>query len=152
MKLNELLAELGATLGIEGVELDDNGLCCLRIDSEILIYVEEVTERHAAILYSPVGVLPEEKKEALFERLLGAQLFGREIGEGCSFGLLDESGEILLNRVLSLDKLDGSGFYEAVNQMANWADYWTKRLGEDASEEREQGPLPGTETDHLIPI
>jgi hypothetical protein len=129
MILSNLLVELAARLGNPDICLNEAGVCRLVLDGQFGISIEKTATDDGAILYSVVGQVPAADREAFYTRLLSAQLYAREIGEGCAFGLDSDTGEIVLCRKLSLGSFDAAAFYAALNEFANWAEYWTGHLG-----------------------
>lgn len=128
MPLDELLAALAEKLQAPALSLNEAGVCRIVIGGKLGISMEKSAYDDAVIIYSLLGNVPAENREAFYARLLSAQLYSREIGEGCSFGLDEETGEIVLCRKLGLAGVDVDAFHAALSEFANWAEYWNERL------------------------
>lgn len=133
MSLEELLESTATTLGIYGFKYSRHESCEFVLGNEQTLVVEPAPSEEAVHIYADLGALPSGGREALFETLLKAQLFHREVGEGCCFGLNDETGRILLNVKMSLEGLGEERFLARLNEFANWASHWRDKLGADVS-------------------
>jgi len=133
MRLQDLITSLGGRLKQPELRLNDAGVCRLVLDRQFGISIESVEDGRGVIFYSVIGTFSDHGKEALFERLLSAQLFYGELGEGCSFGIDSSHCEILLQRKFRVQHLSEEDFYWALNEFANWAEYWLAKLREEGS-------------------
>jgi hypothetical protein len=145
MSLEELLQTTAATLGIRGFKYNRHESCEFVLGSQQSLFVEPAPLEDALHVYAEVGALPPAGREAVFETLLKAQLFHREVGEGCCFGLNDETGRILLNVKMSLQGLGEEKFLARLNEFANWASHWRDKLEADSSV-----PAPGDAMPHFL--
>lgn len=146
MQLHQLIASLPAELDLPTLTPDDQGLCGFTIDDRFQVTLEEDPLEQVLHLYSVMTQMPEVNASPLLGRLLEAQLFGREIGEGMAFGYDRETGEILLCRRLPMADLEADRFGEVLTEFINWADHWHSELreGQDpAVQAGENEAVPG---------
>ena len=112
MDFTELLDCLAKECGIERLEPDESHMVHLGADGTALTIVGD-PETRLVVLFSEIGDLPLEKREAFYEQALKANwLF--QGGAGASLAINPESNVLALNRALPMDALDGEGFVEAV--------------------------------------
>lgn len=130
MSLDILVRALATELNVPDLALNANGNCQLVIDGQLAVTIEEAPAERCAHFYCTVGHVPEVGREAYFATLLEAQLFGREVGEGCAFGYDRPTNEVLLCRKLSLSGLEADAFSAALGEFVNWAFHWTEKLGD----------------------
>ncbi len=127
MELEALVESLADRLGLPDLRLDSQGVATVAsADGRVELTLEQGETAATAYLYATVGQAPEkvESREALFAKLLGAQLFSAQIGEGISIGLDRDTGEILVNQTLELSEMHPEEFYDAVSRVYLWSDYW----------------------------
>lgn len=136
MSLQNFLSELGSQMGLPSLKLDAQGLARLVFDGRIVIDIEDDADARCVHLYSVLGSLPAEGREALYEQLLGANLFGTGTG-GAVFAVDTLQNEIVLSRTLSTDRLDFTAFSQALESLVNQVESWTGRLNAPAAEARE---------------
>ncbi len=129
MSLEELLESTSNRLGLNPLSLNAAGVCRLVIDGGFGVTIEKSLIDQAAHFYTELMRLPDQDREPLFAQLLEAQLFGREVGDGIRFGLDLQTGEILLQRKLTLEGLSQDDFYAALTEFVNWAEHWQRKLG-----------------------
>lgn len=128
MTLEQLILSAATALGDPGFQYTRDKTCDMVLANGLQLVIEPSRTEEAVHLYAVVGNLPAFDRGAFAESLLRAQLFHREMGEGCCFGLDDDTDEILLNRKLTTLNLDEVGFLAVLNEFANWASYWRDKL------------------------
>jgi hypothetical protein len=128
MTLEQLILSAAAALGDPGFQYTRDKTCDMVLANGLHLVIEPSRTEEAVHLYAVVGNLPAFDREVFAETLLRAQLFHREMGEGCCFGLDDDTDEILLNRKLSIQNLGEESFLSVLNEFANWASYWRDKL------------------------
>jgi hypothetical protein len=131
MHLAELLQSLGERLRIEGLQLNDQGVCRLVIGESLEINIEHASVEDSVHVYAVLGKAPDFDREKFFAGLLEAQHFAREIGEGCAFGLDSATGEILLHRKMTVSNLTEETLQQALNEFVNWAEHWQEKLSSE---------------------
>ncbi len=128
MSLHNLLEAVATDLGVPELRLSPGGVCQIIVDGDLAVSIEDAPLEQAAHLYSSVANVPETRREEFYAALLEAQLFGREIGDGCVFGLEPSSGELLLCRKLNLANVEPAEFSDALGEFINWAEHWRTKL------------------------
>lgn len=73
--LQALVFELGAHIGLDGLELDQEGFAALRFDEHLIVNLQALPDEDALMLYVDLG--PPASGEELYESLLKANLFWR---------------------------------------------------------------------------
>ena len=124
MEFEELLKPLAEECGIDRLEPDESHMVHLGADGTALTIVGE-PETRMVVLFSEIGDLPLEGREAFYEQALKANwLF--QGGAGASLAINPESGVLALNRALPMDSLDGESFVAAVRNflavLVQWRD------------------------------
>ena len=128
MHLQNLLNSIARDLELPSLDLNPSGVCQFTVDGHMTVIIEEDSLENSVHLYAGVGRVPDYERELFYAELLQAQLFHREIGEGCALGLHAESGEIILCRKLGISNLDEASFSNNLSEFINWADYWMEKL------------------------
>ena len=140
MEFEELLKPLAAECGIERLEPDETHMVHLGKDGTALTIVGE-PETRTVVLFSELGDLPLEGREAFYEVALKANwLF--QGGAGASLAINPESGALALNRALPMDALDGESFVEVVRGFLAVLVRWRK-LARDWRGAMEDGTAKG---------
>ncbi len=127
MNLNDILREFGNQTGLDGLSLDENNMCRLIFNGEMVVDIELLSDGKTFFMYATVGKVPPTKEGELYKELLKANLFGRETG-GASFGLYEEKGEILLHRRFDCDSTDYDTFCSALESFVGALEHWRNRL------------------------
>ncbi|HLO75766.1 MAG TPA: type III secretion system chaperone [Magnetospirillum sp.] len=113
MSVSDLLAEFGRKAGLGSLGLDGQGVCRLSFDGSLIVDLEFDDGAGVLHLYGTVGPVPAGDREAVYQRLLSANLFGRETG-GATLALDGGRDEIVLCRALVPDHLDPLAFEAAL--------------------------------------
>lgn len=132
MNINQLLNRLGQEIGLSDLALDEMHLCTLRFDNKDIVVVEVPPHAKQVYLYSMLFTIPKNDKADFYERLLEANLFGKETGMA-SFSCNPKTGEVFLTRTLTLARLDYEHFALALEELLQCIEYWR--------EQYEQGQL-----------
>lgn len=146
MNIDDILLELGKQMGLGSLKLDENRVCRLVFDSVLVVDIEATEGDQIVNLYATVCTTPAEGKDALYETLLEASLFGLGTG-GASFGIDKERGELLLWRVLNMDKTDYQEFVNVLESFVNHLEVWKDKIdkGEIAALSEKSGAKGGHE-------
>ncbi|QIM52547.1 type III secretion system chaperone [Hydrogenophaga crocea] len=94
MNPDQVLQALATAFDTPDLRFDANGCARLRVDDRIDVNFER-SSGHLLHVYCPLGQLPADHREPIYERLLTANLFGAETG-GASLAIDPEFGEIVL--------------------------------------------------------
>ena len=125
MELDELLPAFAARLGIEGLAVRD-GACALEIDG-MSVDIAQVPDGTALAACAVLGKPPPEKEVIFLETLLEAavQLHSRE---NMAFGLLPDTGDLVLQWRTPTSNLDLDTFCRQLETFINRADQWRRTL------------------------
>ena len=124
MEFEELLKPLAAACGIDRLEPDETHMVHLGANGSALTIVGD-PETRTVVLFSELGDLPLEGREAFYEVALKANwLF--QGGAGASLAINPETDALALNQALPMDALDGEGFVEVVRGFLSVLVRWRK--------------------------
>lgn len=127
-RAGQLLAELGDTLKLDTLKLDESSdSCALLFDDELLLNIEYVKDTGRLVLTSRLGELPREDAEPLLRELLVADLYWHRTG-GATLGLEEHTGAVMLSYEQSVLEVDRQGFETLVETFLNQAERWTRRI------------------------
>ena len=126
MRIEHVLQELSRQMALDGVALDENRVCQLVFDDKIVVNIESPLDNEDKVyLYSTVGIVPPENKEAFYEKLLEANLFGYGTG-GATLAVSSELAEVILIQTFFMEKTDYQDFVNGlenfIDQTAAWLD------------------------------
>lgn len=113
MYISDLLLKLGIHVGIEGLALNDNNICCLSIQEGMEIFIEHDDQEQHTHLYSVLGQLPDNRRAVFYEEIFKRNLFGWQTGKAhicCDM----EQNEILLCQIFDPQPLDGESFIQVM--------------------------------------
>lgn len=128
MKIQELLAELGAHMGLANVQLDENGVCRLVFNNTISIDFEADSEdEDILIMHTVVGTVPAEGRLAYYQMLLGGNYLGSQTGDAV-LALDAAQGEVVLWRRLQITDLTIEPFADALEALVKAAQEWVPVL------------------------
>ena len=112
MEFEALLKNLAEVCGIDRLEPDESHMVHLGADGSALTIVGDPVTR-TVVLFSEIGELPLEKREAFYEQALKANwLF--QGGGGATLAINPETNVLSLNRAMPMETLDGDRFVELV--------------------------------------
>ena len=127
MDIAEAVKQLGQSMGLP-LQLDQNRACRLIFDGRIEVDIEAPADRPDTVFVScAVGIVPAGDREAVFQSLLEANLFGRGTG-GAVLAVDNEFNEIMLQRTLSMKSIFFQDFVKELEQFVLHASAWTEQL------------------------
>ena len=129
------LAELGETLNVERLTLEESDTTCvLFFEGDIVLNIEFDDDSGCLVLSSYLGELPEQNAEALLRELLEANL-DKHRTAGATLGLEEATGGVILCQAQDVDEIDRLGFEALiegfVDQAENWSRFIAAGKGED---------------------
>jgi len=127
MTPQSLLSELGASMGLPNLALDENGCARLIFDKRIEVNFENDPVTRRLQIYSVLGRVPAAEKEPLFELLLNANLFGTGTGDA-TLAVDSLEGDIVLCRTITGQDLPFSLFQSIVESFVGTAEKWIEKL------------------------
>lgn len=143
MSLNSfqnLIAELGQSIGAAGMAAGDDGYVGLKIDGRD-IHIQHEPQDNLVILFARLQEAEPERKAAVYSMLLAANLFWQAT-KGATFSADFETGRIFLADRRDCGTLDLDSFSDWIEQFADVVAFWSERI-ESAND---GGPL-STEID-----
>jgi hypothetical protein len=127
------------SLGLPDLQFDANGCARLVIDNAPALNFER-DARGAIHLYSVVGPLPPEGREAVFAQLLQGNLFG-ESTAGATLAIDQPRGEILLCRTVVCELTPAPAFAWLVDVFVDAAQDWHSRLSRAPEADKAAAPF-----------
>lgn len=128
MEFEELLEHLAAVCEIDRLEPDELNMVQLGADGSVLTIVGDPLTR-SVVLYSEIGDLPIEGREAFYEQTLRANWL-LQGGGGAVLAINPETGALVLNRHHPMDLLDGESFVGLVRLFLEVLYHW-RTLADD---------------------
>lgn len=126
-KANELVANLGKTIKVEGLEFDDENSCIVLVDNKIL-FILELDEDTKTIAFNIVlGNLPIVERQNVLYELLAANFYWNRT-EGGTIGIDEQTDIVTMCYLMSLPLENDSDFELVVEKLANASEYWVDRL------------------------
>ena len=127
---SRLLADLGNTLTVGPLALDPaTQSCVLVFDGNLILNIEYDPGTQRLVLSSYLDELPTEGAEPLLRELLAANLYWHRT-RGATLCLEEGTGGIILTYPCSVAELDSQAFETAVENFANQAEHWTRRIAQ----------------------
>jgi len=145
MSAPDTLLELGQKLGIEDLSFQDNDTCQLIVGENLTVTIELIKGEEAVYLYGDICPKPASPGTALFERLMGANLFGAETG-GATLALNPGTNTLVLWKKVGLDGQGGDALLTELQEFSNWLLTWQDELsgsGNAAVTENSEEPASG---------
>ena len=128
MSFDLIVSAVAQELNLPDLSAHEGGVCQLVVEGSLEITLEAGVLDDSLHLYATVGSTPASGQAEFYAALLEAQLFGKEVGPGISFGLDKTTGEILLGQKLRLSSVTPESFLPVLGEFINWAEHWTERL------------------------
>ena len=144
MKLKDIMAAFGAETQGPGPEADAEGVYHLEVDGQPLS-VMEIAEVGRTVVWSRVGDLPPEGREALYRTILEAMAPGGD-ADDLILSVESESQSVYLHGLDDLEALDAAAFKARLAAFASFLGRWKSLVGDfRPSEDRpeEAGALSG---------
>ncbi len=130
----QLINELGVTLGIENLSQDEFGIIMLEVDKSLPLYLTFSEERESVLLSAELATVPADSPASVFRTLLAAQLFEQGTGGG-HFALDDENGIITFHLEFKLNDSSTSLFNDVLENFINLCSDWQKTINNMIAED-----------------
>ena len=127
MEFKQLAPFLAMLTKLDVQHIIKAGGCQFHYQDNLSMVIEWEEKANKLIFYSSLLHVSIDQAERVYDALLENHLFG-QLTQGAYFGLHDSRDEILLFRVLSLQYLDESQFFIAVNDFLAQAEHWQQTL------------------------
>ncbi|GHU25964.1 hypothetical protein AGMMS50256_01880 [Betaproteobacteria bacterium] len=126
MRINDVVNELAARLGLGGKPFDENNPCTLCFDGKYSVSLQADTQDQSLLLSGLVGPAPRSEEE--LRELLKSSCLGARTG-GCAFGLAPDSGELLLWKRLPDELPDSAALEQALLGFLAQLSHWQQQTG-----------------------
>lgn len=123
MNAADLLQNLGRGVSLPGFTFDANGCARLLVDGKIAVNFEHDAANDCLQIYSTLGTVPSEGREAVFLQLLEGNLFGARTA-GATLAVDTLYNEIVLCRSVPLDGADPASFADLVARFISAVEEW----------------------------
>lgn len=140
---NDLLKDLGKSVGLPDLKPSSDGLCSLRFDDRVTIDLECSEERGALIFSSIVGTLLPYQAEKIYPELLEANLLWVGTG-GATLGVDPATLSVFMCYQEKIDGMEFLRFQDLLKGFSDTALFWNKRLLENPEGGEESAP-PGAQ-------
>ncbi|MFI0347706.1 MAG: type III secretion system chaperone [Chthoniobacterales bacterium] len=126
---NNLLKDLGKSVGLPDLKPGSQGLCSLRFDDRVTIDLECNEDSGALIFSSIVGTLAPHEAESFYPLLLEANLLWAGTG-GATLGVDPATLSVFMCYQEKITGMEFLRFQELLKGFSDTALYWNQRLGE----------------------
>ena len=125
---DQLLLDLGQSAGLaQPLRFDEHGCARLLVDGHLAIDFERDDDAGLLQVYSVLGPLPAQGREALLMQLLQANLFGADTG-GAALAVDGDTDEVVLCRGVAAEDLAAPAFVQWIERLVAVAEHWKDRL------------------------
>ena len=144
---NQLVQNLGNTLTVTGLQLDEtSNSCVLLFDDSIIVNIEYDDPMERFVLSVYLEELPAENAEALLRELLAANLYWHRT-HGATLCLEEGTNGIILVYAQPLASLDNAIFENILENIVPEAEKWKFRI----ARYKEEASVMGDASDHTAP-
>ena len=139
-----LLAAFAVRTGLDSVKATPQGICNLFFDG-LPLTLQYLPESGSLLLFSCLGKLPDEGREAFCLTLLEANHFFSGTG-GATLSAQRSTGLVALHQTVPMQILDEARFLQILETYMNTAEHWAKALAEYETPQPApgEGNTPGT--------
>lgn len=129
MEFNELIRGFAESIGLSGLEPDENGNYAIAVDEMTVVFTEQA---EAGLLRTSAEVceLPTEGTDLIRTVLLKAMFPGGGGADGFVFSLDPEGRSVCLHRTDPLAALDVAGFRGLLEKFVNTLEEWRTTIRE----------------------
>jgi len=125
--INQLLATLGQTLGLDQLQLGPEDGCVLLFEGDLALTIEFDASTERLVLSIHVAKLPEGQNAELLQELLAANCFWLATG-GATLGLQSNTASVLLTYASPVTELDDAQLEQLVENLLSMAQRWRERI------------------------
>lgn len=126
-KANELVANLGKIIQVEGLVFDEEDSCVILIDNKILFILELNEESNSIIFNIILGNLPIVGRQEVLYELLSANFYWNRT-EGGTIGIDEQTDIVTMCYVMEMNLENDEEFEVIFEKLANASEYWIDRL------------------------
>jgi hypothetical protein len=125
-RLNDLLSQLGTSLGLPNLAPDAQGYCCLQIGGITLSIQYEAT-RQDLVIFSRLCQIDDSAAADAYPLLLAANLLWLET-QGATLALDPHDASVFLQIREKIEPLDFPSFLSMLKNFVEVGETWQKRL------------------------
>lgn len=126
-EVNGLLHDIGQSLELPTLALDENDHCVLLFDDKVVLNMELDIEKELLIIYSYLGEVPFEGRETIFETLLESNLFWKDT-QGATIGIDKQTQTVVLAFPMELPLKKRETFEERLSSFVEITESWINKL------------------------
>lgn len=123
MHIKDLLLQYSQEKQTEPLSLDSEGKCHLRIENTFTVSIESIEDENLVYFYALIGPAAVQNKEKLYQRLLSANLYGKDT-QGSILALDPLRDEVILYETLPVDCSDYQDFKIKLETFISQVSYW----------------------------
>lgn len=127
MKPDQLLNDLGLTMGLSDLKFNEEGCARLVFDGKFAVNLENEPESGQLIIYMTLGPIPAEGREVLYLSLLEGNLFGTQTS-GAALAVDSINHEVVLCQNLMTEDLSAASFVKSIEDFVNTGEQWSKNI------------------------
>ncbi len=142
---NQLLADLGKTIGINDLVLDADGYCCLRFD-DLEYHLQYNSDSESLVVFSRIGVLQEDNQAEGLALMMSANLFWSGTN-GATLACQPGDNLVFLQNKTRVQGLDYQQFEQWLTEFVGTAEGWVKRI-----DQVNEGTTPQTVSPEPRPV
>lgn len=115
--ISEVLFEVGKSLGLAGLRLDEQGTCIVSLDGRTAV-LQDVASAGQLLTVMRAGPLPSHGADGVLRRLMGV-LYDETQRQGIVVSLDPESREVCLHRYDDLNGLTAEGYLAGLEALVD---------------------------------
>jgi hypothetical protein len=127
MNAEQLLNDLGITMGLPGLKFNEEGCARLLFDGRTPVSLEHQADSGQVQIYSELGQLPPEGRETLYLALLEGNLFGLGT-QGATLAVDGTNQEVILCRTLIAEEMTSATFSATLESFVTCVEHWRARI------------------------
>lgn len=127
MKAEQLLSDLGLSMGLNDLKFNEEGCARLVFDGTTAVNFESDASSGLLQLYTELGPLPPEGREALYLQLLQANLLCLDT-QGATLAVDSANHEVVMCRMLVAEDISSANFTHVVEGFVSSAKKWRTQL------------------------
>ncbi|CCB66663.1 type III secretion system chaperone [Hyphomicrobium sp. MC1] len=140
-----LIKEMGAHIGLPDMEADEGGYLAITLE-KLTLHLQYDEEEDEVALFARLGEVEEDRTEAIYAMLLGANLFWQGT-RGATLAIEPSGGSVFFMDRRALPVLRADSLVSWIERFHEMAAYWSNRL----AVANEGGPIGVADDEISIP-